>query len=113
MDDVQAVCFIAFGPAVPRKSSGLIAIRGDEFRDFRFDGKAEGLEAKARVGSKLSPFRVVEFDVRYVVIIGRPNGRIDQVFEGFFGRDPLDDDFVRGKIVGRARQVFMGSVDFM
>ena len=97
VDDVEAVIRVAFGPAVPGKSPRLIALRSDEFRDFGFDGEAEGLEAKSRIGGKLRALRVVEFDVGYIVIVRRPDRRVNQIFKGFFGSNALDDDFVRSK----------------
>ena len=68
VDDVEAVIRVAFGPAVPGKSPRLIALRSDEFRDFGFDGEAEGLEAKSRIGGKLRALRVVEFDVGQIAV---------------------------------------------
>ena len=84
VDDVEAVIRVAFGPAVPGKSPRLIALRSDEFRDFGFDGEAEGLEAKSRnVGqialsikfSKASlavtPWMMTSFEAKLSVVPGR------------------------------------------
>lgn len=105
MHDIEPVVDVALGPAVPGKTARLAICRRLELDDLGLDGEAEGLEAEAGVRCELRALGVVELDVSCIVVVGRPDGSIDQVLEDLGCRDAADDDLVRGEVIGGSREV--------
>lgn len=113
MHDIEPVVGVALGPAVTGKTARLAICRRLELDDLGLDGEAEGLEAEAGVRCELRALGVVELDVSCIVVVGRPDGSIDQVLEDIGCRGATDDDLVRGEVVGGSREVFVRSRDLV
>ena len=113
MHDIEPVVGVALGPAVPGRTARLAICRRLELDGLGLDGEAEGLEAEAGVRCELRALGAIELDVSCIVVVGRPDGSIDQVLEDTSCRDVTDDGLVRGEVVGGSREVLVRSRDLV
>ena len=96
---------VAFRPTVPSQTSGLAVMRSLELNDLRLNRETERRKFKTRIRLELGRVAVVKINIGNVIVIARPNRRVNQFVENVRRRNALDDNLIRGKVVGRAGQI--------
>ena len=105
MDHIKTRRCIPFRPAVPGYARRLPGSGRYILCNLRLNREAEGAEAETGVGAEGRAAAVMEMDIGNVAVIARPQRGVIELRPYLSCRQAADDNFIRGKIVGRAWQI--------